>query len=228
MPDRDKEDRSIGAGGYHWKSKDHVAGWDDRKQALAPERDAAFEELLEQLPSDLTAALRVLDLGAGDGKVASVVLDRYRNASAILVDFSAPMMEKGVDLLSCFGERYRYAYWDMNCGDWPADLTGPFDAVVSSAAIHHLENERKRWLTKQVLARLVPGGVLANYDLFRDPLAQFAEDDIHGRTCATIDEATSFLTDVGCLEILVSARVARPKHKGELALVVGRKPRTSP
>jgi hypothetical protein len=113
----------------------------------------------------------------------------------------------------------------MNEGDWPAELDGPFDAVVSSAALHHMVNDRKRWLAFEAIARLLPGGIYANFDLFRDPEAVFGDDEIHGATCATIEEAEGFLIDAGYAEILVTAAIPRPKQKGELALMVGRKSR---
>jgi SAM-dependent methyltransferase len=178
--------------------------------------------MLDTLALDRTAALRVVDLGAGDGKVASLVLDWYPLSRAILVDFSEPMMAKGKHELARFGDRFRYHHWDMNAGGWPVDLPGPFDTVVSSAAIHHLDNDRKQWLASTVLDHLAPGGVFANYDLFRDPNASFGADEIHDRTCATVEEATGFLQDAGYVDIMVTARLPRPARKGEFALMVGR------
>lgn len=131
-------------------------------------------------------------------------------------------MTKGEHELARFGDRFRYHDWDMNVGGWPVELSGPFDAVVSSAAIHHLDHDRKRWLARAVLDHLAPGGVFANYDLFRDPEATFGADEIHDRTCASVDEATGFLHDAGYADIMVTARVPRPARKGEFALIVGR------
>jgi cyclopropane fatty-acyl-phospholipid synthase-like methyltransferase len=214
----------LGAGGYHWKTQEHVTRWIERKEELASVREAGFAALLAELPIDLDAPLRIVDLGAGDGAVAELVLDKYSRADALLVDFSQLMVENGNARLNRFAGRYRYIHWDMNTDDWPGTLKGPFDAVVSSAAIHHLENPRKEWLARTVFRRLVPGGVFTNYDLFRDPEAQFAEDEIHGRTCATIAEARGFLVNAGYRDVAVQERSAYPSQKAELGLIVGRKP----
>lgn len=214
----------IGAGGYHWQSESHVSGWDQGKTAMAAEREVGFAALLDHLSADPLEPLRVVDLGAGDGKVAEVVLGRYPHASAALVDFSELMITKGVARMAQFQDRYRYVRWDMNEGAWPAELSEPLDAVVSSAAIHHLTDERKAWLVAEAAQRLKPGGTFANYDLFRNADAQFGPDEVHGRTCATIDDAVHHLTAAGLVDVEVTARSPRPKHQGQLALLIGHKP----
>lgn len=214
----------LGAGGYHWQSADHVARWDQIQSGLEADREAGFRAMVDLLPPDRSAPLRIVDLGAGDGKVAATVLDHYSAAEAVLVDFSTAMMEKGRAALTRLDGRYRYVEWDMNSGAWPGTVGGPFDAVVSSAAIHHLDNERKHWLAQAVFDHLVAGGVYANYDLFRDPQATFGPDEVHGRTCASLEEATGFLEAAGYTDLLVTARLPRAKHKGELALLAARRP----
>jgi trans-aconitate methyltransferase len=213
----------VGAGGYHWHSEDRVERWVGSRQERSGRRAAAFGEMLDQLATDATAPLKVLDVGGGDGQVTTALLERYPNASSVLIDFSEPMMAKGAEYLARFGDRFRYHKWDMNEGSWPADLEGPFDAVISSAAIHHLQNDRKAWLAREILGRLKPGGVFANYDLFRDPEAVLEEHETHARTCATAGEADGFMADAGYAEVSLTLRTPMPKQKGELALLVGRK-----
>lgn len=216
---------NLTGGGYHWQTPEHVDRWGERTPAFTAERKVGFVRMLEQLPADAETPLRIVDLGAGDGRVAAVVLETYPRAEAVLVDFSSAMMARGVELLHRFEPRYRYLHWDMNAGDWPHELAGPFDAVVSSAAIHHLANERKQWLlSTAVFARLAPDGVFANYDLFRNPDAVFADAEVHDRTCSTLDETRQFLMVAGFQDVAVAAQSARPAHQGELALIVGRKP----
>lgn len=181
--------------------------------------------MLRALPSDTSAILRVLDLGAGDGKVSETIMDGYPHSRAVLVDFSTPMMDRGRQQLSRFEGRYVYVHWDMNRGDWPEELAGPYDVVASSAAIHHLDNARKRWLAHRVIEHVAPGGVFANYDLHRDPAAEFRDDEVHDRRCATLAEATAWLDEAGFVDVRVAARSPRPSHKGELALVLGTRAR---
>jgi SAM-dependent methyltransferase len=216
--------QDVGAGGYHWQSESHVSGWDQGKAAMSEEREVGFAALLDHLSADPGTPLRVVDLGAGDGKGAEVVLERYPLANAALVDFSDLMIAKGVARMAQFQDRYHYVRWDMNNGGWPAELSEPLDAVVSSAAIHHVSDERKAWLATAVAQRLKPGGMFANYDLFRDADAQFEAAEVHDRTCATIEDAIAHLAAAGFVDIHVTAQSPRPKHQGQLALLIGHKP----
>jgi tRNA (cmo5U34)-methyltransferase len=214
----------LGSGGYHWQSSERVSAWAARKRALGSDRREGFALMLQALPEDRSTPLRILDLGAGDGTVAGAILDEFPASRAVLVDFSEPMIEQGMQHLTRFTGRFRYVRWDMNGGAWPPELDGPYDVVASSAAIHHLENPRKRWLAGEVIDRLAAGGVFANYDLFRAPDAKFGEDEVHDRTCATLDEATSFLEEAGYVDITVGARAPRPPRQAELALIIGTRP----
>jgi tRNA (cmo5U34)-methyltransferase len=160
--------RPAEPGGYHWQDPAHVTWWTERMDA--PGQDRARElELLTRLVPALGDAPRLLDLGAGYGAVSAAVLAALPTASAVLVDFSAPMMAEGAARLSAFAGRWRYVTWDLNQPSWPPDAEGPFDAVVSAQALHHLSDERKDALYREVYAHLTPGGAFVIWDPVRPP-----------------------------------------------------------
>jgi trans-aconitate methyltransferase len=214
----------TGESGYHWRTEEAASRWERERERIDAARAQPFEQLLERLPRDTDLPLTFLDVGAGDGRVASLVLDRYPHATGLLVDFSRPMIQRGRERLRRYAGHYDYVIWDMNQGQWPEALRGPFDAAVSSAAIHHLENPRKAWLCERLFSSLKPQGIFANYDLFRDPTATFEAHEVHDRTCASLHEAVGYLAGAGFEDIEIAARMARPSNKGEQALLSAIRP----
>ncbi len=159
--------------------------------------------LLEALPSRIE---RFLDLGTGDGRLLALVSRSHSEATAVGVDASEPMLARAAER---FGAD---PLVELRADDLELPLTdsGPFDAVVSGLAIHHLEDERKQTLFGEIHALLVPGGVFANLDLvtaasshlherFRREIGR-VEDDPTDRL-ADLSEQVDWLREVGFAEV---------------------------
>jgi tRNA (cmo5U34)-methyltransferase len=99
---------------------------------------------------------RVLDLGAGTGLMSAAVLARYPQAELVLVDGAAQMLDQARERLPVGSTTSVVA--DLR----DALPDGPFDAVVSALAIHHLEDPAKRNLFARVHDALRPGGAFVN------------------------------------------------------------------
>lgn len=117
-------------------------------------------EVICELVADAGEAPRVLDLGCGDAAVAEAVLRGIAGSRVHGVDGSAEMLSRARERLARFGDRFEL---EQNALD--AARTGPYDAVLSSLAIHHLEHADKRRLFAAVFDVLVPGGVLVVADV---------------------------------------------------------------
>jgi tRNA (cmo5U34)-methyltransferase len=157
-------DRSADTNAAIWKSDEIVRSW----AAAAPEREnrrAHHWQLLARiLPFADDAAFTFLDLGAGSGSCAGVLLSCYPSARAILADFSPQLMAEGERELAGFAGRFHYVEFDMLEGNWPDAIPSDLDAVVTSLCIHHMPDDRKRGLFAEIYARLRPGGWYLNYD----------------------------------------------------------------
>src|SRR5579859_2365034 len=147
-----------------WKSEEVVKSFALQTQQRERERAEQLTLVSRLLPFRREDAFVFLDLGAGTGAAARAVLAEYPNATGLLADFSTQMMAAGDEQLRPYAGRYRYVEFDMVSPDWPADLRGPLDAVVSALSIHHLPDARKQTMFREIRQRLKPDGWYINYD----------------------------------------------------------------
>jgi tRNA (cmo5U34)-methyltransferase len=128
---------------------------------LIPGYARMVEALVEAIPFETSAPLRVIDLGCGTGTVAARVLDGFPNAQVTCLDLAGNMIAMARAKLG------HYPHVHYVTSDFTAfDLDGNYDAVVSSLALHHLAtNEDKRRFYGRVHESLRSGGVFYNADV---------------------------------------------------------------
>jgi SAM-dependent methyltransferase len=207
-----------------------VAEWSTSEHALAylahadriPHRTEGEAVLLDFVPRDVR---RILDLGTGDGRLLALLkIDRHQ-AQAVALDFSPAMLEAA-------GRRFAgdstVAVVEHNLDDRLPDL-GRFDAVVSSFAIHHCVDVRKRSLYAEVFELLEPGGVFCNLEHVASPTpalhARFLQ--MMGWTPEMEDRSNKLLdveTQLGWLRAIGFEDVDCHWKWMELALLAGVKP----
>jgi tRNA (cmo5U34)-methyltransferase len=162
--------------GAEWQDAERVSAYRDRADEF-PHRLEGESVLIEHLADDVE---RVLDLGCGDGRLLAKVLDRRPGASGVGVDFSEAMLSAARERFDG-EERVELVEHDLNR---PLPELGEFDAVVSSMAIHHLEDDRKRELYGECLQLLAPGGAFLNFEHVASPTER-----LHAAFFAAISEA---------------------------------------
>lgn len=122
-----------------------------------PRREEGEASLLECIPA---RTRRILDLGSGEGRLLGLLLDHLPDATGVAVDFSDTMLAR---LDGRFGDDPRVTVIRHDL-DAPLPDLGPFDAIVSSFAIHHLTDARKQALYREIHGQLQPGGVFLNLE----------------------------------------------------------------
>ena len=128
-------------------------------------RTAGEAVVLELVPRGVR---RILDLGAGDGRLLALLRIDRAEAFGVATDLSPTMLDAA---------RARFAD-DASVQVVEHDLDAPlsvlgeagsFDAVVSCFAIHHCSHARKRALYAEVFALLEPGGVFYSLEHVSSP-----------------------------------------------------------
>jgi ubiquinone/menaquinone biosynthesis C-methylase UbiE len=152
-----------------WKRRDVAAAFLDERSLLIPDRQRQLDVLLRLLRSSPHEPRRILDVGAGDAVLLAAALEAFPEASGVALDFSHLMLERARQRLAKFGGRAATAEADLGSPAWRQAVAGPFDAVVSGFAIHHLPDERKRALYGEVYDLLAEGGVFVNCEHVSSP-----------------------------------------------------------
>ena len=133
----------------------HAEGYDAERRRLLPCFDAFYAAAIDALGLCERPLRRVLDLGAGTGILAGAVAREHPAAELTLLDGAAAMLEQA---RARIGDRARYVVADL-ADPLPA---GPWDAIVSALAIHHLDDPAKRDLFARARGALAPRGVFVN------------------------------------------------------------------
>jgi len=207
-----------------WVNSEHAVSYLGRADGI-PHRREGESTLLELLPAGVN---RVLDLGSGDGRLLGFVLERLPQAEAVALDFSPEMLGR---LRQRFAGSGNVTVIDHNLNDALPEI-GPFDAVVSSFAIHHCTHERKRELYEEIFRLLAPGGIFCNLEHVASPNLKLHVDFLTaiGYTLETEDPSNQLLdlhVQLEWLREIGYEDVDCFWKWRELALLAGRKPATN-
>jgi tRNA (cmo5U34)-methyltransferase len=142
-----------------------AGGYDALRRRLVPPYDDFYGTAVAALDLAGRPVGRILDLGAGTGLLARRVRAARPAAELVLLDAAPAMLDEA---RAALGDRAAYHVGDL-ADPLPA---GPWDAVVSALAVHHLDDPGKRGLFGRVHDALAPGGVFVNAEQVAGPTAR--------------------------------------------------------
>ncbi len=157
------------AAGFSWKDAEVARRFLDERRRAVPLGDEQVGVMLRLARRFAPEAVRVADLGCGDGFLARAVLSAFPAAQALLIDHSEPMLRRAHEAMDPFSGRCEIRHGDLSDPLPPQLGAGPFDLIVSGYAIHHLPSARKRALYGEVLGLLAPGGLFVNVEHVASP-----------------------------------------------------------
>jgi tRNA (cmo5U34)-methyltransferase len=209
-----------------WDTAAHALEYLAHQDAI-PHRTGGEAALLEALPVTIS---RVLDLGSGDGRLLSLVRRARPGGSAVALDFSPTMLER---LRARFDDDPSVTIIAHDLSRPLPDSLGPFDAIVSCFAIHHVTHPRKRELYEEVYRLLDPGGAFCNLEHVASPTealhAQFLRAlDVDPSAEDPSNKLLDVETQLGWLRAIGFVDVDCHWKWRELALLAGAKPVAQP
>lgn len=193
-------------GQFHWDPEAYLA--------LMREEVPAYDEFQEHVAAASgTGATSVLELGTGSGQTAVRVLSRHPQARLTGIDASGDMLAAARTVLPAERVELREARLEDPLPP------GPFDAVVSALAVHHLDAGGKRDLFGRVAAVLAPGGRLVVGDVVvpEDPADAITPIEPGFDLPDTVADQLAWLAEAG-----LDARVAWTRD--DLAVLVASAP----
>ena len=167
-----------------------------------PHRNEGESTLIEFVPHN---AKTVLDLGTGNGRLIKLIKHKIPNSRFVALDFSSYMINNLRSELNQDSSILIFQH-DMN-KPLPLKL-GRFDLVVSSLAIHHLMDSRKKNLYNEIFTILKPGVVFCNLDHvasdsyklrleFRKAMGKRVAYKEHERRLTKVDTQIKWLKHIG-------------------------------
>ncbi len=148
-----------------WQNAAVAANYGISKTAI-PFVDMHFEVMHRLIDAAGLEVHSLLDLGTGDGIVATEVMRQQPVVRATLQDFFDPFLDAARDRFADSAVDAAFVVGDFRETDWYADIDAraPFDLVTSRFAIHHIPDDMKRALYRQVYRWLKPGGLFVQIE----------------------------------------------------------------
>ena len=135
--------------------------FDNQIVRIIPYYDQMITALIDSVQFDTSESIRIIDLGCGTGTVAKRLGDKFPNSTIVCLDIASKMIDIAKYKLN------NRKNTEFIVGDFSTiDFKEPFDVVVSSLALHHIQadDEKKEFYTK-IYNILTKSGQFLNADV---------------------------------------------------------------
>jgi tRNA (cmo5U34)-methyltransferase len=146
--------------------------------------DERDKTVLDMIPHTENESFRLLDIGAGMGRFTNKITKKFPKASIVCLDGSTKMLDVARANLGRTDMNTTFVHQDFGDSSWVEALTSKFDVIVSTGAIHHISDQRRKTLFKEIFELLNDDGYFINSDLFKskhDVLTEKYYDDVWAR-----------------------------------------------
>lgn len=128
-----------------------ISTYDDTHQQFMGTKEDLIDSFYENQKD-------ILDLGVGTGLELIHLFSINPEVNVTAIDISEEMLKKLKE--RSFGDRIK-----IICGDFfEVNFEGPYDAIISTSALHHFPREDKLRLYKKIISNLRENGQFINSD----------------------------------------------------------------
>ncbi len=177
----------------YWERKDKLFKYIEGVRQffpLAQEQLETISRIIDKFNPDI---INFLDLGCGDGFLGKFIYDIYPKSVGVFLDISTGMIQKARQRE--LKETTEFIVQDFGEDNWISSLKSQteFDLIISGFSIHHIENEKKKRLYKDIYRLLRPNGIFLNLEHVLSPSGSIEE--LFGDLF--IDSMTDYQNNIG-------------------------------
>jgi len=171
-----------------WSEREHAQEFMENADIYILERKRLFEILKSFYRyflgnNKLERPVKVLDLGCGNAAITMELLKEDNKINATLVDGSLEMLKNAMENLKNYNDmnfihKTFQELLDNESQDKSSQdniITGEFDLVVSSLAIHHISAAEKKSLFQYIYDHLKSGGFFLNIETVKAPVDELEQ-----------------------------------------------------
>jgi tRNA (cmo5U34)-methyltransferase len=151
-----------------WDDGD-TQGFLELADLTVPSRAEQYRLICDLIPATQDEWFLGVDIACGDGELSHAILERFPEAQMTLLDGSEQMLTRAAENLATFAYQIDLRQFDLRETGWLDELSRRNRCIVSSLAIHHLDDDGKQALYQRLAGHLAPGGVLLIVDIVHHP-----------------------------------------------------------
>ena len=159
---------------------------------FVPRREEQIETVCRLISADSNEEFNAVELGAGDGALASAAMSSFPNCQYLALDGSEMMRARLQSTPESQTSRLQVASFELGDSAWHTRLPDPLRCVLASLIVHHLDADGKGQLFSEIASRLEPGGAFIMIDLVeptssqaRDAYSRQWDEDVRARVQAS-------------------------------------------
>ena len=147
----------------------------DLAEIFVPGRTEQMNALLDLIPARDDERFTIVELASGEGALAQAILERFHACHYIAFDGSEVMRQHMSEKLRQFRDRLEILPFEWTQQEWLDNLPQPLRCVISSLSVHHLFDEEKQLLFRELADHLEVGGALLVADIIEPATRQIAD-----------------------------------------------------
>lgn len=149
--------RARGGNPAFWRGRE-VTEYERKQRLLVMGKREALRVAVDVLPFPVGWTGRVLDIGAGQGALAGLILRRFPACHVTLLDASDEMLGEARRRLRRYARRTDFVVGDFNAPRWWGRIQPPYGAVLSAIALHYLSPAKRSAFFRRVYQLLGSDG----------------------------------------------------------------------